>query len=292
MRRLIVNADDFGLTAGVNRAIAEGYTRGIITSTTLMANSAAFDDAVRVADELTPPAKRVPLSVGCHVVLADGEPLSAPGTIPSLLADGREFRRGVGELGLAAQLGRISEREIETEAEAQFAKLRSAGVEISHFDAHKHSHLFPAILRPLLRAAKAAGIRAVRNPFEPASPLPLAIVKRFGLWKRYAQVALLRSFRKSFLQAVRDSGLKTTEGSLGVVVTGDLNEELLRAILESMPEGTWELVCHPGYSDADLATVRTRLRASRETELSALTSPRIQSLLAERGIQLISFSEL
>src|SRR5712672_3642287 len=161
MRRLIVNADDFGLTSGVNRAIVESHTRGIVTSATLMANGRGFEDATRLA-------KTVPrLSVGCHVVLIDGEPVLDAAQIPSLTSSnsgGVRFRDGLKSFAARALTGRVNEREIELEATAQIRKLESAGISVSHLDTHKHTHLFPTVLRPVLRAARSCGVRAVRNP--------------------------------------------------------------------------------------------------------------------------------
>lgn len=289
MRRLIINADDLGLTPGVNRAILESNQRGVVTSATLMANSAAFTDAVACVQSL----RGSKLSVGCHLVLVDGEPVTPAEKVPSLTKHSSEFRRGIGELALAARTRKLDPAEIETEAVAQFRKIGSSGLQPSHFDTHKHSHLFPEILIPALRAAQACNILAVRNPFEPANPLPLSFLARYRkLLKRYFQLRLLRTMRSNWLRRVQEAGLKTPDGSFGVITTGDVDMTLIRALLENMPDGTWELVCHPGYNDADLDKVRTRLRTSRVHELELLTSPDVRQLIDSLGIQLISYNEL
>lgn len=289
MRQLIVNADDFGLTAGVNRAIVEAHRRGLVTSATLMANSRAFDEAVRLA-------KAEPrLSVGCHVVLVDGEPVLPGAQVPSLLRPGSrsEFRQGLAGFAFAAARGRLREDEIEAEVNAQIRKLRQAGLAVTHVDTHKHAHMFPAVLRPLLRAAQACGVRAVRNPFAPVKPLALAhLLRRPRLWSRYTEVKVLRRWAASFRRAVAEAGLVTTDGTLGIVVTGKLDEKLFAAIVGSIPEGTWEFVCHPGYHDKELDGVKTRLRASRVQELEILTSPAAREALAARGVELISYAAL
>lgn len=290
MRRLIVNADDFGFTAGVNRAIVEAHTRGIVTSSTLMANGRAFEDAVRLA-------ATVPnLSVGCHVVLIDGVPILDPGLLPSLtsrLSGGPHFRDGLKSFAARALAGRLNPGEIEDEVSAQIRKLQSAGVSVSHVDTHKHTHLFPAVLRPLLRGARACGVHAVRNPFGPSKPLKsAALLARPSLWTRYAEVRILRTLAAKFRDAVKQEGFVTPDGTLGVVVTGALDEKLFRGIAAIIPEGTWEFVCHPGYNDDDLKSAKTRLRQSRETELRVLTMPDARQLLWDHGITLISYREL
>lgn len=287
MRRLVINADDFGLTAGVNRAIAEAHSRGVLTSTTLMARSTAFTDAVQIA------ARSPKLGIGCHIVLVDGTPVLPPHLVPSLLHNGTAFRRTLTQLALAVARNHISASEVEAEATAQIAQLQSAGIRISHIDAHKHAHIFPSILKPLLRAARAAGIYAVRNPFSPGRYLPWEkLLRHPELWKRFLAVQVFRGFAPDFRRIVERDGMITTDGLLGVVETGAMSLELLQIIIRNMPEGTWELVCHPGYNDAELATVHTRLRESRDRELQIFTSPDVHAILAEQGVELINYWDL
>jgi len=289
MRRLIINADDFGLTGGVNRAIVEAHESGVVTSATLMANGQAFDDAIALAQ------CRPRLGVGCHLVLVDGAPLLDPTAVRSLLDRGGSsgnphFREGITRFGTLALLGRLRENEIEAEATAQIRKLQAAGVKVTHLDSHKHTHTFPRVLRPLLRAAASCGVRAIRNPFERIQGSQLAASP--SLWRRWAEVGVLRGLARQFREAVQQAGIATPDGTLAIVATGSLNERLFRLMVEHLPDGTWELVCHPGYNDADLREVHTRLRQSREQELQILTSLATRELLAANGIEIVSFREL
>ena len=287
-----MNADDFGMTCGINRAIVEGCQTGVITSTTLMATARAFDDAISQAQAL-PPA----VSVGCHVILLDGLPVLPPDRVASLLqpAPGAapELRATLNDFAVAAFLGKLRPAEVEAEAAAQFQRIRGAGIDLSHFDCHKHAHMFPAVLPPLLRAAKDCDVRAVRNPFGRLLPLPLGrVVRHPGLWRRVAELGVLRSFSVNFRQQVARHGLRTPDGSVGVLNTGTLDLESFLIIVDALPEGTWEFVCHPGYNDDELGKVRTRLRQSRETELAVLSSSDAHNALERRGIGLISYREL
>ena len=285
-RRLIINADDFGLTGGVNRAIAEAHSRGVVTSATLMATGAAFDDAIARAKE------KPRLSVGCHVLLVDGTPASRAAALPSLV-NGDQFQNSLARFAHAALRGRLNASEITVEVAAQIQKLQKAGVEVSHVDTHKHIHMFPAVLRPLLEAACQCGVRAVRNPFAPLKPLAWAhLARRPRLWTRYSEVRALRGFFAGFRRTVAEMGMLTTDGSFGVLGTGALDEKLFASICGCIPEGTWEFVCHPGYNDAALSGVRTRLRASREAELKILTSADAKQTLERHGIEPISYREL
>jgi predicted glycoside hydrolase/deacetylase ChbG (UPF0249 family) len=144
-----------------------------------------------------------------------------------------------------------------------------------------------------LRAAKEAGIPAVRNPFVPLRAVVFAhLLRRPKLWRRTSQVYALQAFAARFRDEVAAAGLHTTDGTFGVISTGALDEQLFDAIIGSIPEGTWEFVCHPGYNDADLRAVATRLRDSRESELRILTSPAARTRLQQLGIELINFSAL
>jgi hopanoid biosynthesis associated protein HpnK len=287
VRRLIVNADDFGLTRGVNRAIVESHRDGIVTSSTLMANGQAFEDAIAQAKS----ASR--LSVGCHVVLVDGSPVlggQQASTLFDQKADGGRFYDGLGAFALRAVSGRVDADEIEAEVTAQIRKLQSAGVSVSHLDTHKHTHILPQVLRALLRAARTCGVPAVRNPF---GPVRFSILAKYpSLWKRYSQVTVLNRLGGRFRNSVTNAGMLTTDGTVGVVATGAMDSYLFRSIVDSLPEGTWELVCHPGYNDAELGSIRTRLRESRAVELRLLTSPKALELLVRSGVQLISYRDL
>lgn len=275
--RLIVNADDFGLTVGVNRAITELADAGALTSTTLMANGSAFLDAVAAG---TP-------RVGCHVVLVDGSPVAPAADVPSLVSEGGQLRSSLLRFVADLHLGRISQKDIETEAVAQISRLQAAGVTVTHVDTHKHTHLFPKVALPVMRAAMRCGVGAIRNPFEQAWSANLTR----GALLRKLEVAALRNFSRKFHQLRRAAGLKTTDGSIGVSATGHLDAPTLERLLAAATGGTWELVCHPGYNDRDLDKVKTRLRTTRETEREALLQL-IPKAVREGRIELISFADL
>ena len=246
-----------------------------------MATGEAFTDAVTLA------TARPALAVGCHIVLTDGIPVLPPQEIPSLMEGSHvrpHFRDKLGSFVRDLMLGRLNEAEIEREAIAQIRKLQDAGIAVSHIDSHKHTHLFPAIVRPLARAAAACGVHALRNPFEPQwSP---------GSMMRVLQLRALNSLREPFFQQFDEDTFATTEGTLGISATGDLDAETLHGLLALMPEGAWELVCHPGYNDAALDAVTTRLRQHREIEYNALLTEIPQALRNYPELQLISYRDV
>lgn len=263
-----------------------------------MANGAAFEDAVTAA-------RSAPnLSVGCHVVLVDGTPVSPPGAVDTLLAirsaEPGKFYSSLSAFAARAMLGGFDRDQLVAEVTAQIRKIQSTGLQVTHLDSHKHAHIFPEILAALLRAARICGVRAIRNPFVPVKAIRARQFKgKRELWKRYGQVRLLNSFSRQFRQRMKRAGLVTPDGVIGLIETGtrDRSDDssgyssLLRQTLASLPEGTWEFVCHPGYNDADLRAAGTRLLAAREEERRLLTSTELRQFLEEQKIRVIGYRE-
>lgn len=293
MKRLIINADDFGLAPGVNQAIVELAKARALSSTTLMATAPYFSPAVHMAFE------QPRMAVGCHVVLVDGSPCLSAREVPTLLdpQHGRgsgskartSFRDSAVSFVADVLRGRVREAEIEAEAIAQIKRIQSSGLTVSHIDSHKHVHALPRVLAPLLRAASHCGVKCVRNPFEPWWSLR-ATRPASGL--RRMQVHAMRTQQRAFLRLIADYGLTTADGSIGLLATGILNDTVLRSLLQAMPDGIWELVCHPGYRDQVLDQVRTRLRAERETERSALLGVIPEAVKNDADLALIDYHQI
>ncbi len=277
-RLLIVNADDFGVAPGVNKAILDLNEAGVLTSATLMATGSEFRAAVHGA--FVQPS----LSVGCHVMLIDGRPALHSSEIPTL-AGPSGFRPTLGLFVGDLLRGRIREADIEREAVAQITRVQSAGITVTHVDTHKHTHMFPRVLQPLLRAAEQCGVRAIRNPFEPVWAMHAT---SNAPWQRRLQVRALHLWHGSFRRAVSSAGFVTTDGAFGILATGTLDTQTLDRLISAMPDGSWELVCHPGYPDAALKASRTRLIGTRETERNAL----LQVIPNMPDLALIGFQQL
>ncbi len=284
MRNLIVNADDFGLTAGVNRAIIEGHTRGVITSSTLMANMPAFDDAVQSA--LGCPS----LGVGLHFNITQGRPVAAASRVGSLIDSRGEFWGTSAALLKRALAGGLNLEEVAIELRAQIEKAMNAGLRLTHVDSHKHSHALPQICETIIRAIGEYGVNAVRLPREhwrfdrDANSLKLIMqgAGAFGI----SQLCRISETR------LRKSGVKTPDFFFGIARTGHWTKPWLIDLIERLPDGSSELMCHPGYDDEDLGNARTRLRESRANELGLLTDPDVLARLKAEGIRLINFSNL
>ena len=255
------------------------------------AEDATFREAVELA-------RAVPeLSVGCHVVLVDGAPVSAPGAVDTLLAirsgEPECFYSSLSAFAARATMGGFDREQLVLEITAQIRKIQAAGIEVSHLDSHKHAHIFPEILRAMLRAAKICGVRAIRSPFVPMKAIMAqSFAGKRALLKRYGQVRILNTFAGNFRRQTARAGLRAPDGVIGVIETGSMDGILLRQAIEGLPDGTWELVCHPGYADDDLRAVRTRLVESRDRERSLLTSPELREFLESQKIRVVSYREL
>ena len=287
MKNLIVNADDLGWTDSVNRGIVEAFHHGIVTSTSLLANGAAFAGGVEATRSA--PA----LGVGVHLNLSYGPPVADRETVTSLLNDNGEFAGGPEILLLRRVRRGLLLPEVENEWDAQIQKVRDAGIAPTHLDGHKHVHMLPGLFEIALRLAKRHGIGAIRVSLE-ASNLRKALSSGS---KRHAGVVLKQGVQARGLKLLaRDAreqaayaGISSSDYFCGIAQTGEMTIEGIEQFMRSLPDGTTELVCHPGYADAALQKSPTRLQDSRQTELHILTDTRIRNLVASLGIRLIDY---
>ena len=268
MKQLIVNADDFGFTRDVNRGIVEAHRKGILTSTTLMANGTEFEDAVNGSRE------NPGLDIGAHLVLIGGKSLTPPfPELPSTVKD----------LLIAVSRKRIRPYD---ELRSQIEKILSVGISISHLDTHKHTHLFPPVLDAVARLAEEFRIPWVRRPFDlPLSGAGVPLLVRLTNQS-------VRVVRAGFHRKLKSHGCRTTDHFAGFQVTGRLRTKELIAVLRSLPEGSTEFMCHPGFCTDELRAAPTRLKESRQAELDALKDPAVRATLDELGIQLTDYRRL
>ena len=289
MRSLIVNADDLGWTAGVNRGIAEAHRSGIVTSASLLANGSAFADGVKTARELPG------LGVGVHLNLSDGPPTAPAEQVKSLLNEEAEFSGGPESLLLRLGTRSLDLKEAEKEWDAQIAKVRAAGIQPTHLDGHKHVQMLPGLFNVVLRLAKRHNIEAVRVAHE-ASPLRAALNDGSNdagvVFKQGVQARGLKLLARDARVLAERSGIATTDYFCGIAQTGVMTKAGVLSLLENLPEGSTEFMCHPGYADNELKQSATRLQKSRQTELEILTDQEVRKTVAELGIRLINYDHI
>jgi hopanoid biosynthesis associated protein HpnK len=279
-RILVVNGDDFGLTSGVNAGILDAHARGILTSASLFANAPSTADAIALARDAPT------LGVGCHLTLVDGRPVLPASRVPSLAPDGL-FRPTWAGFIAAAVARRVNLREVERELEAQVDSLRSAGLPLTHLDSHKHVHAYPPIFAIVARLARRIGIATVRVPCE--APIVSWLWRTSftpGARRQAVENIALAPWAAVDRRLLALERLPAAPSFRGRVLTGLLTAESLRPLVETIPFGVTELMTHPGFVDADLDRVRTRLRSARADEVAALTDPEIVAAVRRSGIRL------
>jgi len=285
MKQLIVNADDFGYTRGVNAGIIRGFRDGIVTSATIMANGEAFEDAIECARD------NPGLGVGCHLVLVGGKCVAMATKAASLADSEGRLPASLAAFLSKLSVGSIRAGELEAELRAQVRKVIAAGVQPTHFDSHKHTHAHPKVMEAVVRVAEEFGIRRIRKPFEDVKGL-LWPAFRGGAWKQRA-TALIAGVNAPGFQRMADSrGMLTPDHFIGVGATGRLNRKAILDMIGAMREGTTELMCHPGEYDEGLERSATRLKKERETELEGLTDPDVRAAVLGHRMSLINFGDL
>jgi len=287
VRNLIVNADDLGWTEGVNRGIAEAHRNGIVTSASLLANGRAFAGGVELAGAMPG------LRVGVHLNLSEGESVAAREQVKSLVNEAGMLAGGPESLLLRLARRGLLLEEAEREWDAQIRKVRGAGIQPTHLDGHKHVHMLPGLFEIALRLAKRHGIGAVRVALE-SSNLRAALAtgrehRISVVMKQGVQARGLKLLARDAREQADRMGIATTDYFCGIAQTGEMTREGVTRLLRSLPEGTTELMCHPGFVDAELGKSATRLQASRGMEVEILTDTGIRNLVASQGIRLIDY---
>ena len=279
-RSLVVNADDLGLTVGVNDGIFDAHDHGILTSASLFAGAPATFDAIRRA------RSRPSLGVGVHLALVDGTPTLPPSRVPTLVEDDGRFRRSWKPFIVACLRGKVSLAEVELELTAQIERLRDAGIRPTHLDAHKHVHAYPPVFALVARLAGRFGIPVVRVPYERWSPAAgdVRSHRSLGL-QALLNAAMLPWARRNYRTAISHD--VRTPHLVGRVHTGFLNADALAGIVRSLQPGVTELMVHPGYCDDELERTGTRLLESRQHELDLLCRLETRALLVGERVDLL-----
>jgi predicted glycoside hydrolase/deacetylase ChbG (UPF0249 family) len=290
VKQLIVNADDFGVTESVNRGILDAHRDGIVTSTTLLANGIAFESAAAASKRF------YRLGIGVHLNLSEGVPVADASQIRTVVDGGGRLYMAPARLWAGIATGRVSLSDIEFEMRAQIKKVIGAGVRPTHFDGHKHIHVLPAVSEIVIRLAREFGVPAVRCPMEQNAdaswPVRIWGLSGISRIKQYLVSGAVSAMARNFRRKLEQTGLLSPASFYGISDTGFLDASAIRRILENLPPGTSELMCHPGYRDIDLERTGTRLLNQREIEIQGLTAVSVKNLVASEGIGLVNFKDV
>ena len=276
-RQLVVNADDFGISRGVNRGIVEAHRRGIVTSASVMANLPSAEDA------LTRAAVCPDLGLGLHLTLTAGRPLCPPEGVPSLV-DGSGAFFVLGELLGRLSAGRVERADLERELTAQVEWALRRGLHPTHLDAHHHVHVHPRVSPVVLDLARRHAVRWVRCPVEAVPPPRLVRTPPRDLGRALA----ISLFGAVLRERARRAGVLSAGHFRGIALGMGFGTEALVGVLRALPPGLTELMTHPGEPDEELARL-TVFAEGRDRELAALTARAAWDALAARRVRVASF---
>jgi len=289
-KQLIINADDFGMTRGINRAVSECAHFGMLRSATLIANGEAFDDAVKTVKELER------FGTGIHFALNGFKPLLPEDKLCGLVGPDGLMPSGPGELLIKIAARKTLLHGIKKELFAQAEKVFDSGITPTHFDSHKHVHIIPAVLDILIEIAERFSVKWMREPFEAGTQWSflsdLEPGQRAVFVKQFALARASTVTRPIFRSRIRKAGIQTPAGLYGISPTGLLNEKIIRRICRMLKPGLSELMTHPGFVDAELVRRKSRLLGSRGREKDLLVSTKLKQFFAEHEIMLSHFGEV
>ncbi len=280
MKRLLVNADDFGLCQGVTDGIIQAHRQGIVTSTSIMAGGGDFNHAVQQAGECPG------LGVGVHLTLVEEQPVCAASQIPSLVQGDGRLPRNYAALLSGVALGRIPLREVEAELRAQVEKCLRAGLSPTHLDSHQHVHALPSILHIVLKIARDYGIPGIRMPRDARGRASGA--SNNGSLAKSLLCLLARYDARAFPMGP----FSICDRAAGIFDSGNLSEDRLLKLLHRLMDGDTELVCHPGREGGSTMARYAHWDYHWQTELAALTCVPVRETIKKLGIALIGYRDL
>jgi hopanoid biosynthesis associated protein HpnK len=270
-RRLIVNADDFGQSSGVNEAVVRAHREGILTTASLMVNEPAFNEAVTLARQ------HPRLGVGLHLTLSHGRSALPPEKIPGLVNADGEFSNRAEATGLRYFMRRRLREQLRREIEAQFEKFRATGLPLDHVNGHLHFHLHPTVFGLVMELTEKFGIRRMRLTRDPFwMDVPLASGQRLYRSTHAMIYFWLSGYARP---ALRRKKIRHTQRVFGLLQNARVSEDYILKLLRILPAGDSELYSHPSLDEF-------------KHELDALISPRVKQAVQERGIQLVRYQDL
>jgi hopanoid biosynthesis associated protein HpnK len=280
MKELIVNADDFGLSAGANRAVITAYREGILTSASLMTAGRAFDEAVSLARE------NPGLQVGLHLTLVQGRAVLPPGAISRLADSEGNFPRNPVAAGMRYFFNPAARRELRHEIEAQILRVKATGIPLSHVDGHLNIHMHPAVFDILTELMPKHGITSFRLTREDLSRDPAEPGTRsFG---RRLDSFIFGALARRCKPRLRNLGITHAAEVKGLLNSGRMTEPYLLEVLDRLEDGLTEIYFHPGcLPDPVLKSLMPDYLHGEE--LAALLSVRVLQKLAEQGIRLRNY---
>ncbi|HTR40347.1 MAG TPA: hopanoid biosynthesis-associated protein HpnK [Pseudomonadales bacterium] len=270
-RRLVVNADDFGLSRSVNEAVIRAHREGILTTASLMVNEPGFDEAVKLAKD------NPMLGVGLHLTLLHGHSALAHDKIPGLVNPRGEFSNSPVGVGMKYFFDSDLLDPLRAEIQAQFDKFRSTGLVFDHINGHLHLHLHPVIFKILMDDSEKFDIRRLR--FTRDCLARSWKMSKGYLFYRVSHAAIFDWLSSQARETLKQKSIKHTQITFGLLQDGRVDEDYVLKLLPELPPGDSELYSHPSLDKF-------------RHEFEALISPRVCEQVKKLGIQLIRYQDL
>lgn len=278
MKRLIVTADDFGASLGVNEAVERAHREGVLTAASLMIGAPEAQDAIGRA-------RRMPqLGIGLHVALTNAHPVLAPQRVPDLVNARGEFDANLVRAGVRYFFLPRVRRQLEAEIRAQFEAFAATGLVLDHADAHNHIHVHPTLFALILKVGRDYGLRAMRIPSEPAN----------ASWSGIGNALLIGPWAALMRTRLRSAGIIANDALFGLNDTGRLSERRVIEIVTALPDGLSELYLHPVVHERNAmpSTAKDSTTAyAREEELEVLLGTSMRDVITAKGIQLVRYAD-
>ena len=278
MKKLIVTADDFGLTHSINEGILMAAREGIVTNINLIPTGEAANEAIEVIKY-----DKIP-EIGVHLALTETRPVTSIRLVTSLVDETGSFPTTRIKFLKKLLSGRIDMEQVRAELKSQMDKAAHSGARITNLSSHEHLHMMPEIFKVIIDLAKEYNVRYLRVLKKEAIILPFSLKKIF-------RSAVVGYFHPTMEKLLKKSGLTAADNFLGFLDSGAIGEGVLLRMLADIKEGVTELVVHPGFLDP-VVLHRHKFHINCEDELYALTSPRVKRVIAANGIKLCRYGDL
>lgn len=275
MKQIIINADDFGFSSGINKGIIKSYKKGLTTSTSIVCNTKNFDGDIKELKKLEE------LGKGVHLNLTVGKPISNERDIPTLTNKKGLFEKNVYNFIFKLTILRIKREHIERELEAQIKKAVYKLDDIDHIDSHQHVHILPQIYPLVLKLAKKYKIPFVRIPKQ-----------NFWINPTNRLIEKISLSSLSLLNNIYNNEYKNKIKNFYGLYYGGLNTSLLNDVINHFKDGNGEIVCHPAYPDPFIDNNWNSLKKDRLNDLNTLINPISKKIIKNNGIKLIRFTDL
>jgi len=270
-KQVILNADDFGRSAGINAAVRKAHEQGMLTSTSLMITGEMANEAVEIA------RAHPDLAVGLHIVIVAGRAALPPARIPHLVDAQGRFSSDPVRAGLRYFFVRAARQELHSEIREQFERFAATGLPLAHVDGHVYMHLHPVALESIILLATEFGAQRIRIPRD---DFALCIsLDRSKLLQKAVTAAVYALLCRWSMRRLRRTSLRVTDRVYGLLQTGNMHQTYVQGVLRRLSVPSAELYFHPAMAPP------YEEGGPNPGDLATLLSPTLPAIIAEHQLR-------